>query len=95
MVTSEAYLTTENGSKYLQQLRKHFGHKTEVEVTPKEGRVKLRAGVARLKADDAGLWGQVETDKAEDIPGLQNVIDRHLERFAFRETLKTMPWPQV
>jgi len=95
MVTSEAYLTTDNASKYLQQLCKHFGHKTEVEVSSEDGFVKLRAGVARLKADDAGLWVQVETDKAEDIPGLQNVIDRHLERFAFREAFKTMPWSQV
>lgn len=95
MVKSEAYWTTDHGSKYLQQLCKHFGHKTEVEFTPEDGFVKLRDGVVRMKADDGGLWVQVETDNAEGIPGLQNVIDRHLERFAFREDFKEMPWPQA
>ncbi|MBV7378717.1 DUF2218 domain-containing protein [Maritimibacter dapengensis] len=93
MVTSEAYWTTEKGSQYLQQLCKHFGHKTEVEFTPEAGYVKLRSGEARMKADESGLWVQVETENADDIPGLQNVIDRHLERFAFREDFKAMPWP--
>ncbi|MGH1367491.1 MAG: DUF2218 domain-containing protein [Maritimibacter sp.] len=93
MVTSEAFLPTEHGSKYLQQLCKHFGHKTEVEFTPTEGRVALRSGPAVMKADEKGLWIQVSVEDEAGIPVAQDVIDRHLARFAFREEFEHMPWP--
>ena len=95
MVSSEAFLPTDHGSKYLQQLCKHFGHKTEVEFTPTEGRVALRTGSAKLKADETGLWIEVTGPDAESIPVLQDVIDRHLKNFAFREEFEHMPWPQA
>lgn len=83
---------TENASRYLQQLCKHFGHKVEVSFDEKKGTAALPAGPATLKADADML---IITLKATDADGLQrsrHVIDSHLERFAFREGFSQMAW---
>ncbi len=85
-------LETPNGSKYLQQLCKHFGHKVEVEYDEKTGRAALPPGPAVLEADAAGLTITVE---AEDIKGLTQaryIIEDHLIRFAWKEKLMVLIW---
>lgn len=83
---------TPNGSKYLQQLCKHFAHKIEVENDETSGNIRFPMGTARLSADEAGLTVHFDLEKAEDSERAQSVIDKHLERFAFREDFKTMSW---
>ncbi|WP_146344103.1 DUF2218 domain-containing protein [Falsiphaeobacter marinintestinus] len=80
---------TPNASKYLQQLCKHFSHKATVEFTPETGSLELPVGSAQMTAD-----GQTLTIKVtgEDLPRMRMVIDKHLERFAFREDFKHMNW---
>ncbi|RPE67225.1 hypothetical protein EDD53_1630 [Pacificibacter maritimus] len=94
MQTSQATLKTENGSKYLQQLCKHFGHKGTLDITftPEEGKIIFPFGPVNLKADAASLWIEVNAPDAEGIARAKDVVDRHLERFAFREEFKNMPW---
>lgn len=83
---------TESGSKYLQQLCKHFGHKLPSEFTPEKGYIEFGFGRVNLTADSRAL--NVQIDLVDDTPPgtAQNVIDRHLERFAFREEFKAMDW---
>jgi len=92
MLTAQAKWTTENGSKYLQQLCKHFAHKIEVTFSETEGRATLPPGPAHLTADATGLWVEVTAQDADGLDLAKAVIDSHLKRFAFREGFETMPW---
>ena len=84
---STAHVTTDHGSRYLQQLCKHFGHKVEATFDPHAGEVKFPFGVCRLEADETGLTMTVQGSSGEEIKRLQDVVDSHLVRFAFREEL--------
>lgn len=83
---------TENASKYLQQLCKHFGHKIEVEYAPTKGICHFEFGTAKLSADDAGLTVQIDLADVGKLDQAHMVIDQHLARFAFREGFETMTW---
>lgn len=86
---------TENASRYLQQLCKHFAHKITVEYDANKGHAALPPGPADLVASDDALS---ITISAEDDMGLQRarfIIDDHLKRFAFREGYEAMDWQRV
>jgi hypothetical protein len=83
---------TPNGSKYLQQLCKHFGHKIEVEFTETDGTCAFDMGKAIMHADASGLSVRFELDGPEHVDRAHHVIDKHLERFAFREDFTGMIW---
>lgn len=84
--------TTSNGSKYLQQLCKHFAHKIEVSFTETEGTCTFELGQAFLTADLDGLTIRFELNDAKSTEMAHQVIDKHLERFAFRENFTAMDW---
>lgn len=84
--------STAHGSKYLQQLCKHFGHKIEVEYDAHQGTCIFELGKAFLTADSSGLAIRFELETAETVPLAKSVIDSHLVKFAFRENFETMTW---
>lgn len=86
--------STTHGAKYLTQLCKHFGHKVSAEVDPDggQGRVSFAMGEARMQADAAALRVTVSGADQAAIDQLQQVIDSHLQRFAFREEFTAMAW---
>ena len=86
MSAAVARVATEHGSRYLQQLCKHWSHKFPVEFTPTNGRIEMSAGVLILDADAEGL-GLRLTAAAADIERMEGVVAAHLQRFAFREEL--------
>jgi len=92
MLQATAHFKTERGSQYLQQLCKHFEHKTEVTFSPTEGHCVLRSGRARLWADATGLRVEVTAPDEQGLAGAKRAIDSHLQRFAFREGFEAMPW---
>jgi len=92
MLTSTGRFETRNGSKYLQQLGKHFGHKIEVTFDDKTGEFALPPGPATLTADDTGLSAQISAQDDEGLKVAKHIIDNHLERFAFREEFRDMNW---
>lgn len=92
MPTSHARFETPNGSKYLQQLCKHFGHKTEVEFDAEKGRIALSPGPAELRADAGGLDVTVSAEDDESLARLRGIVESHLKRFAFREEFETLDW---
>lgn len=91
-VTETGTFATPNGSKYLQQLCKHFGHKVDVDYDHQTGTVAFPMGPAKMQADETGLTVVFTLSKPEDVPAAHSVIDRHLETFAFREDFKGMVW---
>ncbi|MEM7519988.1 MAG: DUF2218 domain-containing protein [Pseudomonadota bacterium] len=85
---------TQNASRYLQQLCKHFAHKVDVTYDDLQGVAALPTGPARLKAEENELVIELT---AKDLNGLavaQHIIDSHLVRFAFRENFERMSWVQ-
>jgi len=91
MLKTYARWPTENASKYLQQLCKHFGHKVEVSYTPSEGRADLPMGPSVMTADAEALTIEVTAPDAEGLTRAKGVIDSHLKTFAFREGFERMP----
>jgi hypothetical protein len=55
MIIEHANVPTGNGSRYLQQLCKHWSHKLQVEFSEEEGTVRFETATARMGADPAYL----------------------------------------
>ncbi len=92
---SEARVTTEMASRYLGQLCKHFEHKLPVTYEGQHGTIAFSAGACILDAVDANtLILRVEAGDETALPGLQDVVARHLERFAFRDKPEIV-WTRV
>lgn len=87
MTASVCTVATEHGSRYLQQLCKHFAHKIPVTFDPTFGRIEFPTGRVDLSADAVGLTIRVTPASEEKTEELGDVVARHLVRFAFRETL--------
>jgi hypothetical protein len=87
MAAATTRVPTEHASRYLQQLCKHWSHKYPVEFTPQNGRIEMSAAVLILDADAEGL-GLHLTSEADVLVRMEGVVERHLERFAFKEELK-------
>lgn len=92
MPVSNGRFETPNASKYLQQLCKHFAHKIEVKFDETKGECQFPMGRAVLEADEAALTVRLEIDDPARMADGHSVIDKHLERFAFREDFTTMDW---
>ncbi|SNT27526.1 DUF2218 domain-containing protein [Tropicimonas sediminicola] len=94
MYTIDGTYGTPNASKYLQQLCKHFAHKVEVSFDEQWGSVAFPFGKAELSADAAALRIRMNVDREDALEKARDVIDRHLERFAFREAFSGMDWAE-
>ena len=87
VVRSVARVRTEKAAGYLGQLCKHFAHKIPASFEGGAGRIEFSRGVCLLRAEDGVLTLTVETADPEALAPLEDVVARHLERFAFREEL--------
>jgi len=83
---------TAQASKYLQQLCKHFAHKVAVEYDQTAGWADLPVGRASLTASDTLLTVEIDLHDLEQKDQGHMIIDSHLEKFAFREDVRTMTW---
>ena len=83
---------TTSGSKYLQQLCKHWGHKFEVEFSETRGQVRFPSAVATMAASADALLVSIETDDTESVERLKEIVANHLDRFAFREAPLPFEW---
>jgi hypothetical protein len=96
MFVSEARIVTTSGSKYLQQLCKHWSHKFEVEFTPEKGRVPFDANrVCDFVANADALTLRVQATDDESLSRTERVVIDHLKRFAFREDLGNVEWRRL
>ncbi|MHA3840072.1 DUF2218 domain-containing protein [Sphingomonas aestuarii] len=100
--TATAAVPTANGGRYLQQLCKHWAHNLSVEFDAGQGRVVFPKdargadhpgdGVATMTAGGDTLIVRIDATSAEQLEGLKGVLERHLDRFAFREAPLTFEW---
>ena len=102
MDSATASVPTPSGSKYLQQLCKHWSHNLTVEFTadhgtvifPRDARGADHPGDA-LVTFDAGadaLKVRIDASSPEQLEGLKGAVARHLDRFAFREAPMPFDW---
>ena len=89
MPVTQAHVKTENASRYLQQLCKHWSHKFAVSFDEHQGKVPFSADTdADFSADATTLTITLRTEDPERVERMQEVIADHLKRFAFREELE-------
>jgi hypothetical protein len=88
-----AEVPTANGSRYLQQLCKHWSHKMPVEFDAGKGHIAFPNGaIAELAAGAEALVVTLDVPEGEDAARMQRVVAEHLDRFAFREAPLAFDW---
>ena len=102
MDSATASVPTLSGSKYLQQLCKHWSHNLTVDFTADHGTVIFPKGARGadhpgdgLVTFDAGadaLTVRIDATSEAQLEGLKGAVARHLDRFAFREAPLAFEW---
>jgi len=100
--SSQAAVPTVHGSRYLQQLCKHWAHNLIVEFDARQGTVVFPRDVrgadypgdARVTFDARAetLDVRIDATSSEQRDALKDVVARHLDRFAFREAPLAFDW---
>jgi uncharacterized protein len=100
--SASAAVPTDSGSRYLQQLCKHWSHNLTVEFTAEHGTVTFPRdirgadypgdAVATFDARDDMLDVRIDASSVEQRDALKSVVASHLDRFAFREAPLRFDW---
>lgn len=101
-VTSTTRVPTANGSRYLQQLCKHWSHNLTVEFTAERGTVVFPHNARgadwpgdatlTLQVLEDGLECRLEASAEGQLEALKGAVASHLDRFAFREAPLRFDW---
>lgn len=100
--TATARVPTATGSKYLQQLCKHWQHNLAVEFTADHGTVVFPRdardadwpgdATVTFDAEADALLVRIDASDPGQLDGLKGAVARHLDRFAFREAPLAFDW---
>ena len=101
-VTANGFAKTEKASRYLQQLCKHWEHNLTVEFSADHGTIVFPKdargadwpgdGLVTLDARPDGLAIRVVASAGGQLEGLMGAVERHVDRFAFREAPLAYAW---
>ena len=86
-LSSTADVLTPKAAGYAAQLCKHFAHKVPARFEDGSGEIEFAAGTCRLVADGDRLSLTARAGTPEALAQVEDVVARHLVRFAFREDL--------
>ena len=89
---SSATILTPNGRRYMIQLCKHFAHKVPATYGEREGEIVFEAGTVGLRAAPRTLMLWAKAAEPGGLQRLEQVIESHLKRFAFREPEIALDW---
>lgn len=92
MIETNATVPTPNAGRYVAQLCKHWSHKLDVDLDQERGIVRFDSAVATLTPKPDGLQVTILANDQATVERLQEVVARHLDRFAFREAPLTFNW---
>ncbi|MDO7834818.1 DUF2218 domain-containing protein [Sphingobium sp. HBC34] len=90
-----ATVATTHGSRYLQQLCKHWSHKFETRFDAEQGVIAFPMGAIRMAAKPQALVVTLEPNADADVERFKQVVADHLDRFAFREAPLPFAWTQA
>jgi uncharacterized protein len=89
---SSTTLLTPNARKYMIQLCKHFGHRAPATYNDREGEIVFEVGKVGLRAAPETLMLWTDAPELNAVERLEQVIESHLKRFAFREPELSFDW---
>jgi hypothetical protein len=89
-MNSTARVPTNLPRRYMSQLCKHFEHKLPVTLGETEAQIQFPMGVCALQATYDAIVMTAEAADQEGLERLQDVVARHLVRFAFREPMEVV-----
>ena len=84
-VRSEARVATPRSARYLAQICKHFAHRVPASFSGAQGRVEFPTGTCEMEAADDLLILRAAAADEPSLSQVEEVVARHLERFAFRD----------
>ncbi len=87
-LSAHADVRTERPARYMEQLCKHFEHKLPVTRSEGHGSIAFSVGLCELSAGTESLTMHLSAADAGALEALQDVVARHLKRFAFREEME-------
>jgi hypothetical protein len=100
--TATARISTTSASKYLQQVCKHWEHNLPVTFDTTHGQITFARdargadwpadAVVTLDAEDDILICTINASAEGQRDGLKGALERHIDRFAFREVPLTYNW---
>jgi uncharacterized protein len=91
VLTSSAVVATDAPARYAKQLLSHLGRKNTVEPVdgdPEGGRLVFAYGTATLRPKPGELLVDAAAEDEEGLAHVEDVVQRHLERFGARAELK-------
>lgn len=101
-VSATGFAKTDKASRYLQQLCKHWEHNLQVEFTAEHGTIVFPRdargadwpgdGLVRLDAKPEGLAMRIDASAEGQLEALKGAVERHVDRFAFREGALGYEW---
>jgi len=92
MASISATVLTQSGSRYLQQLCKHWGHKFDVTFDAERGTVALPQVLTTMVAQPGTLLVTIDAEDPAVLDRMKGVVAEHLDRFAFKEAPLAFDW---
>src|SRR5687768_15769924 len=99
---AEARVPTTSAARYVAQVCKHWSHNLEVEQQGDIGRITFPRdargaqwpgeGLVTLTATPEALLCGIEASAEGQLEGLKGAVERHVDRFAFREAPLRYEW---
>jgi hypothetical protein len=87
VTASQARVSTAHAQRYMTQLCKHWSHKFAVDHDDRQGTIALPGGRCTLEAGTDLLAIRLEANEPAGLARLEQVVEEHIRRFAFREEL--------
>jgi len=86
--SSIARIATPKARNYMIQLCKHFGHKVEASYTDTTGRIAFGDRICELDSSQTDVLAiTLHAESEPSLHAIEDVVARHLVRFAFKEDL--------
>jgi hypothetical protein len=103
--TATARIPTTSASKYLQQVCKHWEHNLPVTFDTTHGQITFARdargadwpadAIVTLDAEDDILVCTINASAEGQRDGLKGALERHIDRFAFREVPLAYNWSEA